>query len=130
MKLVMLAMALGVAAFLPRLAACAEKALRLSSKEAIATASAMSSPSAPPPSNVHAPFLPDADLEPVVDLLPHPESRRGSPSACNGEHDLCYDPTNGHIVYKPARELMPDIPGLKRENISVKRDRVVFRYSF
>lgn len=129
MKLLLLALALGVAAFLPRLAACAEKALRLSSKEAIATAIS-SSPTEPPPSNVHAPFLPDADLEPVVDLLPHPEARRGSPSSCNGERDLCYDPTNGHIVYKPARELMPDLPGLKRENISVKRDRVVFRYSF
>jgi hypothetical protein len=25
---------------------------------------------------------------------------------------------------------MPDLPGLQRENISVKRDRIVFRYSF
>ena len=25
---------------------------------------------------------------------------------------------------------MPDLPGLNRENISVKRDRIVFRYSF
>jgi hypothetical protein len=25
---------------------------------------------------------------------------------------------------------MPDIHGLQRENISVKRDRIVFRYSF
>jgi hypothetical protein len=25
---------------------------------------------------------------------------------------------------------MPDIPGLQRENISVKRDRIVLRYSF
>ena len=128
MKLLLLALALGIAALLPRMAACAEKALRLSSKEALAPA--ISSSSTAPPSNVHPPFLPDADLEPVVDLLPHPESRRGSPSSCEGERDFCYDPTNGHIVYKPARELMPDLPGLKRENISVKRDRIVFRYSF
>jgi hypothetical protein len=128
MKLLLFALAFGIVASLPRLAACAEKALRLSSREALAPA--ISSASAPPPSNVRAPFLPDADLEPAVDLLPHPEARRGSPSSCAGERDLCYDPTNGHIVYKPARELMPDIPGLKRENISVKRDRVVFRYSF
>jgi hypothetical protein len=128
MKLLLFALALGIAAVLPRLASCAEKALRLSSKEALAPA--LSSPSALPPQNVHAPFLPDADLEPVVDLLPHPEARRGSPSSCAGDHDFCYDPTNGHIVYKPARELMPDLPGLKRENISVKRDRIVFRYSF
>jgi len=25
---------------------------------------------------------------------------------------------------------MPDIPGLQRENISLKRDRIIFRYSF
>ena len=131
MKLLIVALAVGLAAVLPRLAACAEKsaekALRLSSREAIAPA--VASVSLPPP-NVHAPFQPDADVEPVLDLLPHPEARRGSPSSCEGRSDFCYDPTNGHIVYKPARELMPDIPGLKRENISVKRDRIVFRYSF
>jgi hypothetical protein len=135
MKLVIVALVLGVLALLARPATCAEKvaeksadkSLRLSSREAIEPAI---SASVPPPSNVHAPFQPDADLEPVLDLLPHPESRRGSPSSCNGEHDFCYDPANGHIVYKPARQLMPDIPGLKRENISVKRDRVVLRYSF
>jgi hypothetical protein len=131
MKLVIVALALGVLALLPRLAACAEKvaekALRLTSREAIEPAI---SASVAPPSNVHAPFQPDADLEPVLDLLPHPEARRGSPSSCAGDRDFCYDPSNGHIVYKPARGLMPDLPGLKRENISVKRDRVVFRYSF
>jgi len=135
MKLVIAALVLGVLALLPRLAACAEKiaeraaerSLRLSSREAIEPAV---SSSVPPPANVHAPFQPDSDLEPVLDLLPHPEARRGSPSSCANDHDFCYDPTNGHIVYKPARELMPDIPGLKRENISVKRDRIVFRYSF
>jgi len=131
MKLLLLALVLGAVALLPRLAACAEKAaekaLRLSSREAIAPAV---SASIEPPQSVHAPFLPDADVEPVLDLLPHPEARRGSPSSCANDHDFCYDPTNGHIVYKPARKLMPDIPGLKRENISVKRDRIVFRYSF
>jgi hypothetical protein len=127
MKLLIVALAVGLAVLLPRLAACAEKSLRLAPKEAIAPAVSAATLAE---SNVHAPFLPDADLEPVLDLLPHPEARRGSPSSCSGERDFCYDPTNGHIVYKPARELMPDLPGLKRENISVKRDRIVFRYSF
>ena len=36
----------------------------------------------------------------------------------------------GFEVVETARGLMPDIPGLQRENISVKRDRVVLRYSF
>jgi len=96
------------------------KALRLVPKEAIES----TLPTA------RAPFVLD-DEDPVdLDFVPHPESRRGAPSSCDGDSSLCYDPTNGHIVYKPARQLMPQIPGLQRENISVKRDRIVFRYSF
>lgn len=53
-----------------------------------------------------------------------------SRSSCNADRDLCYDANSGHIVYKPARRLMPGFPGLTPENISVRRDRVVFRYSF
>ena len=53
-----------------------------------------------------------------------------SRSSCSTASSLCYDAASGRIVYKPARGLMPDLPGLTRENISVKRDRIVFRYSF
>lgn len=53
-----------------------------------------------------------------------------SRSACDSDQDFCYDADNGHIVYKPARKLMPDLPGLRPENISIKRDRIVFKYSF
>ena len=53
-----------------------------------------------------------------------------SRSSCAGERSLCYDAQSGRIVYKPARAFMPDLPGLQRENISVKRDRIVLRYTF
>ena len=53
-----------------------------------------------------------------------------SRSSCDSGRDLCYDGASGRIVYKPARALMPDIPGLTRENISVKRDKIVLRYTF
>lgn len=96
------------------------KALHLVPKEAIVSTLP----------TTRAPFV-IADEDAVdLDFVPHPESRRGPPSSCDGDSSLCYDPTNGHIVYKPARKLMPQIPGLQRENISVKRDRIVFRYSF
>jgi hypothetical protein len=122
MNVTILALAL-VLAGAPFAAAAGEpegKALRLEPKEAMLG-------SAP---SMRAPFvIPDGD--PVdLDFVPHPESRRGAPSSCDGDSSLCYDPTNGHLVYKPARDFMPDIPGLQRENISVKRDRIVFRYSF
>ena len=96
------------------------KALRLVPKEAIES----TLPTA------RAPFVLD-DEDPVdLDFVPHPESRRGAPSSCDGDSSLCYDPTNGHIVYKPARQLMPQIPGLQRENIAVNRHRILFKYSF
>jgi hypothetical protein len=43
---------------------------------------------------------------------------------------LCYDAGDRRLVYKPARNFMPDLPGLTRENISFRRDRIVFRYTF
>jgi hypothetical protein len=75
-----------------------------------------------------APVVPEPDL----DLIPSPRDARleASRSSCSGRSSLCYDPHSGRIVYKPARALMPEIPGLQRENISVKRDRILLRYSF
>ena len=69
--------------------------------------------------------------EPELDLFPREDPRmRSSRSSCNGESSLCYDAQSGRIVYKPARALMPEIPGLRRENLSVKRNRITLKYSF
>jgi hypothetical protein len=82
------------------------------------------------PQHASAPFV-NPVAEPELDLLPRRDVRlEASRSSCSGERSLCYDPQSGRIVYKPARGLMPDLPGLQRENISVKRDRIVLRYSF
>jgi hypothetical protein len=78
-----------------------------------------------------APFAMPIGGEPELDLLPRRDLRQDqSRSSCNGDSALCYDAVDRRIVYKPARNLMPDLPGFTRENISVKRDRVVFKYSF
>ena len=125
MKLSILVIALAVAALAaPRLAHATESKpqppLQLKPKAAISVTAAHSS----------APFVAPGP-EPELDLLPRGDVRmEKSRSSCSGDRSLCYDPTSGRIVYKPARALMPDIPGLQRENISVKRDRIVFRYSF
>jgi hypothetical protein len=69
--------------------------------------------------------------EPELALTSRPDPREGqSRSSCASGSSLCYDAASGRIVYKPARNFMPDLPGLTRENISVKRDRIVLRYSF
>src|SRR5687768_5199222 len=86
----------------------------------------------PTPAKTHrfAPFVAPLN-EPDVELLPRIDPRNdASRSSCNGESSLCYDPGSGRIVYKPARALMPELPGLRAENISVKRDRITLRYSF
>ena len=81
-------------------------------------------------SHKYAPFVTPSS-EPELELIPRRDPRReSSRSSCDGDRSVCYDVTSGRIVYKPARLLMPDIPGLQRENISIKRDRIVLRYSF
>jgi hypothetical protein len=97
--------------------------LKLRSKAAVSEALA--------PRNTAAPFRePVLGSEPDL-LAPAGDPRRESSAwTCNGESSLCYDPDSRRIVYKPARALMPDLPGLRRENISVKRDRITFKYSF
>jgi len=122
MKLLLLALAVGITAS-PKVAADDVKTqpLQLRPKAALVT-------TAPP--HQYAPFVAPAP-EPDLDLMPRRDPRQDdSRSSCNSDRALCYDTTSGRIVYKPARQWMPDIPGLQRENISVKRDRIVLRYSF
>lgn len=79
----------------------------------------------------HAPFFSPSGEPPELELVPKSDERHEASSySCSGERSLCYDPTTRRVVFKPARALMPDFPGLQRENISVRRDRIVFRYSF
>ncbi|HET9579769.1 MAG TPA: hypothetical protein VFP44_18190 [Usitatibacter sp.] len=77
----------------------------------------------------YAPFVAPSSATPELGFAqPRHEAREASRSSCKAEQSLCYD--SGQIVYKPARQFMPDIPGLQPENISLKRNRIVFRYSF
>lgn len=122
MKLIVLGLAI-VAASAPKIAAAEapQPMLQLKPKSAIAPTVV--------PNPIYAPFV--APIAADLDFMPRRDLRdEQSRSSCNGERDLCYDPSSGRIVYKPARSFMPELPGLQRENISVKRDRLVFRYSF
>jgi hypothetical protein len=118
----LLALAFVIAANTPAGDVAAVKApdLQLKPKAAMAQA----------PLHRSAPFLAPVG-EPDLELVPRRDLRdEQSRSSCHGERALCYDPASGRIVYKPARAFMPDIPGLQPENISLRRDRIVFRYSF
>ena len=51
--------------------------------------------------------------------------------ACDAKStELCYDSKSGRIVYKGTKHWMPRISGMRAEHISVRRDRILFRYSF
>lgn len=117
----LLAIALSLAAS-PQAFANDSKPLTLKVPKAALTAQA--------PSQANAPFaLPMG--EPELALMPPRDLRNEqSRSSCTNATALCYDAEERRIVYKPARNFMPDLPGLTRENISVKRDRIVLRYSF
>jgi len=87
----------------------------------------------PAPSAIQqAPFLIQPG-EPTLDFQPHNTDERLKEirASCeNGGRSLCYDTDSGKVVYKKTAEYMPSIPGMRAEHISVKRDRVTFKYSF
>jgi hypothetical protein len=121
MKLPFLALSLGIAAT-ATWGAQDLKALQLKPKTAIAAA----------PAHANAVFvMPSAEaqihFQPLQPRdLRHDEARPG----CNADRALCYDSNSGRIVYKAARGYMPSIPGLQPQDVSIRRDRIVFRYAF
>jgi hypothetical protein len=115
------AFAAGLAA-MPNMAGAADTKPALELKPKAALMAAVSNSSAPfvgPASGPELHFAPQRDNPPV-------QSR----SSCNADRELCYDANSGHIVFKPARQFMPDLPGMTPENISVKKHRIILRYSF
>lgn len=121
MKMIVIALAIGVAGA-PKGEAADTKTPALELKPKVALVA--------PAQSRHAPFMAPSG-EPELELVPRRDERQeASRSSCSGDRSLCYDPASGRIVYKPARAFMPDLPGLQPENISVKRDRIVLRYSF
>lgn len=120
MKLTLLALTAALLA-IPAAYADDPRPLQLKSKSAIATVVPHRS----------APFvqpLGEPEPEPLVSRRDLREDQ--SRSSCESGRDLCYDQQAGRIVYRPARQYMPDLPGLQPENISIRRGRIVLKYSF
>jgi hypothetical protein len=44
--------------------------------------------------------------------------------------DVCFDMRERKPVYRGVREYMPTVEGLKPESVSLKREGIVFKYSF
>ena len=127
MKLVLMALAVS-SAMTPGAANAADgdKTLQLRPKAAMMPAITSITPAQ------NAPFTAQSGAEPEVPLFGSRQdnAQEATRSACSSERALCYDTVSGRVVYKPARQLMPNLPGLRPENISLKRTQIVFRYSF
>jgi hypothetical protein len=86
--------------------------------------------SAAPAKNAEAPFR--AARDPLPDFFaPQEGPRKALKSACeaNGS-SLCYDASDRKLVYRPARKYMPQVDGLRAESVSLRRNRIVLKYSF
>ncbi|MEO8384871.1 MAG: hypothetical protein ABI583_06505, partial [Betaproteobacteria bacterium] len=60
-----------------------------------------------------------------------PRNSEQIPNGCaQNPGALCYDYRNGGAVYKPMRSLLPDLPGMTPQNLSIRRNKVVAQYSF
>ena len=70
--------------------------------------------------------------DPLPELFLRAEQeRRGAFGGCElAATDLCYDLTERRLTYRGARRYMPQVEGLTAEGVSLRRDRVIFRYSF
>jgi hypothetical protein len=120
MKVVLLSTSLALVA-MPAASAEDAATLQLRSKAAIAIAVPHRS----------APYVqPLGEPEHAPLFTQHDARHAESPSSCASQRALCYDSESGHIVYKPARQLMPGIPGLHADGLSLKRDKLVFKYTF
>ena len=64
-------------------------------------------------------------------LLRDELDRRGPRASCEtSAADLCFDSSDNRIVYRAARGYMPKIDGFTAESVSLKKDRLLLKYSF
>ena len=60
-----------------------------------------------------------------------PAGSSGPQAACaNTGGSICYDATDGRIVYRGAREYMPKMNGFQAESLSIRHNAVIFKYTF
>jgi hypothetical protein len=91
---------------------------------------ALASAAAPSTKQVEAPFVAGRDPLPFI-LMQEEQERRGFQGSCEAAaRDLCFDAASGRVVYRAARKYMPQFEGLTPESVSLRSNRVTFKYSF
>ena len=77
-----------------------------------------------------APFTAARDPLPEI-LLRDEQDRHGYTSSCqHSTSNFCYDLADGRISFRGARLYMPKVDGLTAESVSLRQNRIVFKYSF
>jgi len=72
--------------------------------------------------------LPQLSEAPRLRVAPSALISHGS---CDGAAAaLCYDGTERRIVYRQARQYMPQFVGLTAEGVSLRRNGIRFKYTF
>ena len=78
-----------------------------------------------------APFVSGRDPLAQLTMMEEQDRRDVRGGTCQAAaRDLCFDAAQGRIVYRGARKYMPQFEGLTAESVSVRGNRVNFRYSF
>ncbi|HTS86829.1 MAG TPA: hypothetical protein VMG61_17100 [Usitatibacter sp.] len=69
-----------------------------------------------------------------MSVLVHVETPAGSTGPQSGcaatGSAVCFDASDGRIVYRGAREFMPKMNGFRAESLSIRHNAVIFKYSF
>ena len=95
--------------------------------KALASASVVT----PASRQVEAPFTSAHDPLPQLLLMEEQDRRNVRGASCEAAAtDLCFDAADGRITYRGARKYMPQFDGLKPEAVSVRSNRIIFKYSF
>lgn len=56
---------------------------------------------------------------------------KNAPNACKKDSVVvCYDYRRRHSVIPMTKNWMPDMPGMKKEGVTLKRDKIALTYSF
>jgi hypothetical protein len=64
-------------------------------------------------------------------MLREEQDRRGFQGTCqHSSNALCYDLADRRISLRAARHYMPAVEGIKPESISLRHNKVIFKYSF
>ncbi len=78
----------------------------------------------------YAPFTYARDPMPQLMQLDQQEKPAARTTCEATLKNVCYDLSEQRVIYRGGREYMPSTQGLRAESVSLRRNRIIFKYSF